>query len=375
MEIAPLITKNVLRMPIAHISVTPTEGALTLMRLLTARAALASRFPEKSPNSGILQQFLIHGKKFEDRPREFLRGYLRLGNLLFIVDSTALGEVVMIKGVLSVLFSATVILVLGSHAWSGEVLDRVESSGVLRIPSEPGWPPYSFTDGDGNYTGFDVEVAEEIARRLNVKLQVVDKADGSIFTWEEQTGGNWGGAYDAVIGSMTPTAKRDENLDFPVVYYYGLGALAVHRDNTTITTPSEASGKRIGVLKSANYEYYARQEPFGIVGMEPPAYLINDALVVTYDSEDGPYDALEKGDGVELDGFINYLPTILALIQQGRPFKVVGKPLYRLPQAVAIEPGDKEFGEKLRLTVENMHEDGTLKRLSEKWFGLDMTTE
>lgn len=264
---------------------------------------------------------------------------------------------------------------LAGPASAGEVLDRVLQSGELRIPNEPDWPPYSFIDAQGRYTGFDVEVAEEIARRLQVKLKVVDKPDGSPYTWDEQTAGNWNGAYDAVIGSMTPTAKRDEHLDFPVIYYYGMGALAVHRDNQSIQTPADASGKRIGVLLSANYEYYVRRQPFGITGMEPVAYLIDNPVVMTYQLENEPFDALAKGDGVELDAVINYLPVIMDLIKQGKPFKVVGKPLYRVPQAVAIEPGDAEFAARLREVVEAMHRDGTLSALSEKWVGFDMTRQ
>ncbi len=271
------------------------------------------------------------------------------------------------------ILAVLILLFQGPAAQAGEVLDRVNKSGILRIPNEPDWAPYSFIDNAGKYTGFDVEVAEEVARRMGVKLQGLDKPDGSIFTWEEQTGGHWNGAYDAVIGSMTPTAKRDENLDFPAIYYYAIASLAVHRDNTTINAPAEASGKRIGVLKSANYEYYIRRQPFGIVGMEPPAYVINNPVVVTYDKQSGPFDALAKGDGVELDGFIDYLPVIMDLIKQGKPFKIVGIPLYRVPQAIAIEPGDPERADAFMKIVDGMHEDGTLSKLSLKWLAYDMT--
>jgi len=82
-------------------------------------------------------------------------------------------------------------------------------------------------------------------------LQVLPNPDSLNYTRKEQTSAHWKGACDVVIGSMTPTAKRDENLDFPVTCYYALGSLAVHRDNTTITVPADASGKRIGVRKAA----------------------------------------------------------------------------------------------------------------------------
>jgi len=267
---------------------------------------------------------------------------------------------------------AVAVLGMVEHAFAGEVLDRIMKSGELRMPNEPGWPPYSYINEQGIYTGFDVEVAREVARRMGVTLKIVDKPDGSNFTWEEQTSGNWNGAYDVVIGSMTPTAKRDENLDFPVIYYYAMASLAALKDDNSINAPADASGKRVGVLKAANYEYYIRQQPFGIVNMEPISYEINDPVVVTYDTQQAPFDALEKH---EIDAFIDYLPTIMDLIKQGRPFKIVGRPLYRVPQAVAIEPGDPELAQLLTKIVTEMHDDGTLGKLSKQWVNFDMTVK
>jgi polar amino acid transport system substrate-binding protein len=78
-------------------------------------------------------------------------------------------------------------------------------------------------------------------------------------------------------------------------------------------------------------------------------------------------------DGVELDGFIDYLPVIMDLIKQGKPFKIVGKPLYRVPQAIAIEPGDPELADVFKKIIDDMHKDGALSKLSLKWVAFDMT--
>lgn len=256
---------------------------------------------------------------------------------------------------------------------AGEVLKRIEDTGVIRSPVPDTWPPYVVKDEAGELSGFDVEVLREIASRMGVAVEYVTADNGSVYTWEEQTSGLWGGNYDIVVNSMTPTAERARSVRFPAVYYYALGALAVHRDNTTIKRPTDASGKRIGALKSANYELYLRRIPFGILDAPPVVYKIDDPVIVTYEHEEEAFEALAKGDGIELDGVVNYLPVVLALIKEGKPFKVVGQPLYRVPQAVAILPGDDEFAEMLKSTVEDMHGDGTLRKLSLKWFGFDMT--
>ena len=269
---------------------------------------------------------------------------------------------------MSITIAASTLIPPTSHA--GEVLDRIMSRGYINMNGVPDWPPFSSKDENGDYVGFDVDVADEVARRMGVKVRRSEE----IVTWTQETGGNWNGIIDISIGSMTPTAKRGENLDFPVIYTYAIASLAVHRDNTTIRTPADASGKRIGALQSATYELYLRRIPFDIEGMPPITHKIEDPIIVTYPKlESDVFNALAKGDGVELDALVNYLPTLMSIIQEGMPFRIIGQPLYRAPQAVAIEPGDPELAAVLSKTIAEMHADGTLTELSMKWFEFDMT--
>src|SRR5262245_41866905 len=271
-------------------------------------------------------------------------------------------------------FVCVCLLYLPETAQAGAVLDRIKSTGVIRMPDQGEFPPFSFTDSSGVYTGFDIEVSQEIAKRMGVTFKLVKNADGSLITWEDQTDGlKWNDRFDVVVADMTPTAKRAEHIAFPAIYFYALAALCVHGDNTTIKTPADAAGKRIGVQKAANYEMYLRRQPFGIQGMEPVEYKINNPVVVTFDDGEAPFTALEKGDGVELDAVISYLPVIMDYVKRGKPFKVIGGPMSDVPQSVAMLPGDPELAAQLAKIVDDMHKDGTLSAISVKWLGLDMT--
>jgi len=199
------------------------------------------------------------------------------------------------------ILAVTIAVCLTAPANAGAVLDRIRQTGVLLMAEPDLWPPYVIRNDKGEFDGFDVEVFREIARRMGVEAKYVRNPDGTVITWEEQTSGQWGGKYDIVVNSMTPTAKRAEHIEFPAVYYYGLGALAVHRDNTTIRIPADASGKRIGALKTSIYEIYLRREPMGIAGMPPISYKINDPVIVGYPHEEDVFVALAKGDGVARD--------------------------------------------------------------------------
>ena len=100
---------------------------------------------------------------------------------------------------------------------------------------------------------------------------------------------------------------------------------------------------------------------------------MENPTIITYDTEAEPWAELEKGPDSKIDATINYLPVLMQEIRQGRPMKIVGQPLYYVPQAVAVEPGDPELAQKLGEIVEEMHADGTLTDLSMKWFGVDLT--
>jgi polar amino acid transport system substrate-binding protein len=278
------------------------------------------------------------------------------------------------KSLLSTL-ALSIVCVLAGKVNAGDVLNRIRKEGVLRSPVPDIWPPGVIRNEKGELDGFDVAVLREIGKRMGVKINYINNPDGSVITWADQTSGNWQGKYDIVVNSMTPTAKRAEHLVFPASYYFATAVVAVHRDNSKIKSPADLSGKRIGVLKASQYEMYLQRQSFGIVGLPPFAYKIDNPMVVQYDHEEGAYEALSKGDGAEIDATINLLPVILDLVKKGKPLKVVGQPIYRVPQSIAIQPGDAEFAELLKQNVAAMQADGTLKALSMKWFNYDFTSQ
>jgi polar amino acid transport system substrate-binding protein len=274
---------------------------------------------------------------------------------------------ILVKGLPALALS----LVALAHATileAGETLDRVMGKGVMVMSTDAEYPPQSFLNSAGEFEGFYIEVGREIAKRLNVGIEFVTPG------WEVITTGQWNGRWDISVGSMTPTDARAQVLDFPAVYYYTPAALAVHQDNTSVTTPEDASGKRIGVGTATTYENYLKKD-LTIYGEDVGEiqFAIYDAAIQTYETDLNALDDLRLGDGIRLDAAITALPTILAAIKDGYPLKVVGDPLFREPLAVATEKGDEEWNAKLAEIVQAMHDDGTLSTFSEKWYGADLT--
>jgi polar amino acid transport system substrate-binding protein len=251
---------------------------------------------------------------------------------------------------------------------AGEVLERVMSKGVMVMSTDAEYPPQSSLNSAGEFEGFDIDVGREIAERLGVAIEFVTPG------WEVITSGKWNGRWDVSVGSMTPTEARAEVLDFPAVYYYTPASLAVHADNATIATPADASGQRIGVGVATTYENYLRKD-LTIYGEDVPSveFVIDDAAIQTYETDLNALDDLRLGDGVRLDAAMTALPTLLEAIKGGYPLKVVGDPLFLEPLSVATEKGDDAWNAKLAEIIGSMRDDGTLRALSEKWYGADLT--
>ena len=78
--------------------------------------------------------------------------------------------------------------------------------------------------------------------------------------WETIISGSWNGRWDASVGSMTITPERAEVLSFTPPYYFTPAAIAVHKDNTSITDASGLDGKKIGVCGGCTYDLYLQNK-------------------------------------------------------------------------------------------------------------------
>jgi peptide/nickel transport system substrate-binding protein len=251
-----------------------------------------------------------------------------------------------------------------------DLLDLVMEAGTLVVSTDPNYAPQSFLNDDGELDGFDVEVAKEVASRMGVEI-AFETPD-----WDMITGGNWGGRWDVSIGSMTPTEQRSEVLWFSEPYYYVPASFAVHKDNTTITSPDDLADANVGLGTATTYEDYLN----GILAMlsgeivfPPPAV----GEITAYSTDQEAIQDLALGDGVRLDAVMSAQPTIVGAIEEGVPIKELGTPAFYEGLVAAFDknrgPSDKMLA-KVNEIFADMHADGTLKELSLKWYGVDYTT-
>ncbi len=273
----------------------------------------------------------------------------------------------------------------GGGEEADDKLAEIMARGTLVVSSDPAYPPQSeLVEGatrpadtkcaDDQRTaaelrGFDIDTAVEIATRMGLEACFVTP------DWTLITSGNWADRWDLSIGSMTITPERMEPLYFTQPYYTTPAAFFVHVDNTSFSGPADLSGATIGVCAGCTYESYLNKN------LEIPGvtidFIVDDATIQVYDTDTSALQDLALGDGTRLDAVLTAQPTGEGVIADGLPLKQLGDPVYFEYLAGAV---DKASGkdpvslvQKVNEVINAMHADGTLRALSEEYYGLDLT--
>ncbi len=249
------------------------------------------------------------------------------------------------------------------------LLDKVTSAGKIVMSTDPQYPPQSELTTAGTYEGFDIDVGSEIAKRLGVKIEFTTP------TWDTITAGSWAGRWDFSVGSMTITTQRQKVLAFSSPYYFTPAQIAVRADSG-ITSLDGLAGKTICVGEATTYlQWLDGTLDFGTEtpSTKPPA----GAQWVTQSTDRLCAESWKAGR-TDWDGWLSSSTTVQAAIDEGLPVVAVGDPVFFEPLAVAFDRGGPDpatIVTKVNEILDAMRSDGTLKGLSEKWFGGDLTVK
>lgn len=264
------------------------------------------------------------------------------------------------------LWAAVALTGMTGAALAGETLDRVMEKKAMVVATNSAWPPQASIDENGNLVGYDIDVANEIGKRLGVAVSF-ETPD-----WAIMTGGHWQGRYDIGVASVTPTKPRAQVIDFVSIYYYSPYVYVVHAD-ADIKVVDDLDGKVIGVETSTTSEdFINRRLEIDAPGMPPIEYKVEPGEVKTYAGSMLPFDDLRLGAGVRLDAIIAPVQTAEAAIASGYPVRILdGDFAFQEPLVVIADKGDAEWTAKVGETLEAMKADGTLSALTAKWYGKD----
>ncbi len=248
-----------------------------------------------------------------------------------------------------------------------DVLDTVKERNTLRVSTDPNYRPQSYFDeATKTWSGFDVDVARETARRLGVEVEFVTP------DWSAITAGNWARRWDVSIGSMTITPERAQVLDFTSPYYYTPAQFAIRADlQGEIKTVADLSGKTVCVGEATTYEQYLNGKLTLELVTPPPT----GVKVATVKTDADCVQSIQAGRK-DYDAVLTAWGVLDDSIKQGIPIVLLGDPVYYEDLAMALDksakPNEKMLAELNRVIAE-MHADGTLSRLSMQYYGYDLT--
>ena len=219
-------------------------------------------------------------------------------------------------------------------------LDSIQKSGKLVVALEGAWQPWSYHDASDTLVGYDVEVSRAIAEKLGVEPEYVES------DWDSLFAGLDAGRYDIVCNGVEATDERAKTYDFTTPYGYIHTALAVRKDNDEITSFEDLKGKTTANSLASTYMELAESYGATVQGI----------------------DTLEETADVSFYDYLNVHPDA--------DFKLVAQTAEASHVAIPVlKSEDTAYLDALNTAIEELRADGTLKTLSEKYFGQDISSE
>ena len=243
----------------------------------------------------------------------------------------------------------------GAAAAGSDLLSTIQSRGTLIVALEGAWQPWSYHDESDTLVGYDVEVSRAIAEKLGVEPEYVES------DWDSLFAGMDAGRYDLVCNGVEVTDERSKTYDFTTPYGYIHTALAVKKDNDTITSFEDLNGKTTANSLASTYMELAESYGATVQGIDT---LEETIQLLTA----GRIDATLNAD-VSFYDYLNVHPDA--------DFKIVAQTEEASHVAIPLRKGDETASllEAINNAIDELRADGTLTELSERYFGQDISKE
>lgn len=250
-----------------------------------------------------------------------------------------------------------------------ELLATICERGKIVISTDADYAPQSSVTPTGDFEGFDIDVGEEIARRLGVE------AEWSAQIWDTIIAGSWSGRWDMSVGSITVTPDREQLFSFTRGYYYAPAMVAV-LEGSGFTSIDDLAGEKACVGEDTTYLYWIE----GTLDLGDPGIIVRDApegmTAHTLETDANCAEAMRAGQTEVGEVFITAEAVIDSAIAAETPIEKIGEPIFFESLSVAFDKNGPEHGALLTVVddiIGAMHEDGTLTALSMKWYDKDLT--
>lgn len=237
----------------------------------------------------------------------------------------------------------------------GDLLSEIQAKGTITVAMEGTWAPWTYHDEDDNLVGYDVEVATKIAEKLGVEPQFIEGE------WDGLLAGLDAGRYDIMVNGVDITPERAEKYDFSTPYAFNRTAVITTKDNDSINTLEDLNGKNTANTISSTYAQLAEQYGATVTGVDDLnqtfELLLSGRIDATLNAEMTYYDYMKEHPDANA--------KIAVLTDDANEV------------AIPMRKGDETATLRTAIdaAIDELRADGTLKELSEKYFGADISSE
>lgn len=285
--------------------------------------------------------------------------YYDLVNLNFFVF---LEEKLMKKSILSRIAAgalASMMLLTGcgsqeKKSKADDSLQKVKDKGEFLLGLDATFKPMGYTDENGEIVGFDIDVAEEVCKRMDVKLVKVG------INWDTKEMELDSGTIDCIWNGMSVNPERTKKMNLSDPYMNNDMIFCVN-GSSEITSKEQLSGKTVAVQNGSTAQTILSESEIG-----------KSCTVKGYETNLNALMELELGlvDAVFLDSVVaNYEITT-----GKKDYKVLTDGLSSEEYAIGFRKNDQKLRDEVQKILCEMKADGTLAEISNKWFGSDVTT-
>lgn len=258
------------------------------------------------------------------------------------------------------LLAMTVFVGCGSKDNSSDKSSKKEytekkSGDKFTVGFDQDFPPMGFVGDDGEFTGFDLEMAAEVAKRLNLMIAYQPIA------WDAKDMELDAGTIDCIWNGFTMNGREDD-YEWSKPYMKNNQVFVV-RGDSDINSEADLAGKNVEVQtdSSAEAALNDNSELTSTFGSLTPVADYNTAFM---DLESGAVDAIAMDDVV----------ASYQITSRKADFKVLDDVIAAEEYGIGFKKGNTGLRDKVQATLEEMAADGTAAKISEKWFGKDITT-
>ncbi len=227
--------------------------------------------------------------------------------------------------------------------------------GTFTVGFDQDFPPMGFVGDDGEFTGFDLELAAEVAKRLGLEIKYQP------ITWDFKDMELNSGTIDCIWNGFTMNGREDE-YTWSEPYLNNSQVFVVNAE-AGIVTWDDLKGKAVTVQVDSSAEAALKDNPdlTATFGSLDTCAEYNTAFM---ELESGAVDAIAMD--VVVAGY--------QIESRGSNFAILEQEISTEEYGIGFKKGNEELRDKVQATLKEMAEDGTMSEISMKWFGSDITT-